>query len=129
MLCYNVNEKLVIFMKLIHYINGEKESTHKNLKNLCDKNEKKYKFFLDNISNYIYITDRLIFIRENDDYKFELEISNKPTCLLTLIKENKCFDISVISSSYKDNGSYIDIEYELETDNGDKHHIILEIEE
>ena len=116
-------------MKLTHFINGNITDSYADIANEEKEIEKKYKFFLDNITNYIYITDRLIFIRENDDYKFELEISNKPTCLLTLIKENKCFDINVISSSYKDNGSYIDIEYELESDDGDKHHIILEIEE
>lgn len=129
MLCYNVNEKLVIFMRLIHYINGKKDNTYNNLENLYDKKEKKYKFFLDNISNYIYITDRLIFIRESDEYKFELVISKNSSCSLTLNKENKLFDIKVISSSYCENDKYIDIKYELETDSGLVHHIILEIEE
>jgi len=129
MICYNVSEKMVILMKFIHYINGRKESSNNNLKNLYCKNEKKYKFFLDNITNYIYITDRLIFIRENEDYKFELEISNKSNCKLTLNSENKTFNINVLNASYKEEKNYIDIRYELETDIDSKHHIILEIEE
>lgn len=129
MICYNVSEKMVILMKFIHYINGRKESINNNLKNLYCKNEKKYKFFLDNITNYIYITDRLIFIRENEDYKFELEISNKSNCKLTLNSENKTFNINVLNASYKEEKNYLDIRYELETDIDSKHHIILEIEE
>lgn len=113
-------------MKLIHYING-------NLSDKCgeicienEKNIKKYKFFLDNIMNYIYITDRLVFIRESDDYTFELNISDNSSCKLYLKKENKEFNIDVKKSEYSENDKYIDFRYMLETSD-EEHHIILEI--
>lgn len=113
-------------MKLIHYING-------NLSDKCgeicienEKNIKKYKFFLDNITNYIYITDRLVFQRENDEYIFELNIGKESTCKIYLKTEKQELFIDVISANYKVEDEYIDIKYVLETDN-DEHHIILEI--
>ena len=126
MLCYNDLRKIGDFMKLIHFINNENKMEIDDIINLEEKNSKKYKFLLDNITNYIYITDRLIFIRENDDYKFTLEISSEPVCTITLKQEDKTFDIKVISASFEQKEGIINIFYELETDN-DKHHIKLEI--
>ena len=126
MLCYNDLRKIGDFMKLIHFINDENKMEIDNIINLEEKKSKKYKFFLDNIMNYIYITDRLIFIRENDDYKFELEISKKPVCTITLKDENKSFNINITNANFEESEHCIDIYYELETDN-DKHHVILEI--
>lgn len=120
---------MVIFMKLIHFVNGKKENIYDNVTNLCEENEKKYKFFLDNILNYIYITDRLIFIRENEDYIFNLEIAENPLCTINLKKENKEFDLEIKNCSYSVKDNYIDIKYEINNDGFDKHHIILEIEE
>lgn len=113
-------------MKLSHFINGKLDKKYLNIKCESEKSLKKYKFFLDNITNYIYITDRLVFIRESEDYYFELNISEKPTCKLLLKKENKEFIISVDNASYYENDKYTDIKYKLETDT-DEHHIILEI--
>ena len=118
---------MVIKMKLIHYINGKVETNEQISDNNVQKNEKKYEFFLDNIRNNIYITDRLVFIRQNDDYIFTLEISDKSFCTLELIKEKQVLDIEVLEASYKEYEKYIDINYVLNTDQ-DKHHIILEIE-
>ena len=127
LICYNASEKMVIKMKLIHYINGKVETNEQISDNNVQKNEKKYEFFLDNIRNNIYITDRLVFIRQNDDYIFTLEISDKSFCTLELIKEKQVLDIDVLEASYKEYEKYIDINYVLNTDQ-DKHHIILEIE-
>ena len=115
-------------MKLTHLINDNIYEEHEKLENICEKNEKKYKFFLDNISNYIYITDRLIFIRESDDYIIGLELGKTNTCTIKLKNENKKFDINVSEGSFVEADNRIEFEYILETDN-DKHHIILEIEE
>ena len=113
-------------MKLLHYINGNLSKIYNEIINEEEKNIKKYKFFLDNITNYIYITDRLVFIRESDDYLFELNISENPSSKLHLKNENKDFDIIVKKSSFIEKDNYIDFKYVLETDD-DEHHIILEI--
>ena len=114
-------------MKLIHYNNGNLSDTTSEITIEQEKNLKKYKFFLDNIINYIYITDRLVFIRESDDYKFELNISEKSSCKLYLKEENKEFNINVKSSNYNKNNKYIEFRYTLETSDEEEHHIILEI--
>lgn len=113
-------------MKLLHYVDGNLSDKTSKISIIEEKNIKKYKFFLDNIINYIYITDRLVFIRESDDYIFELNISNKSSCKIYLKKENKKFNINVINFDYKENDKYIDFRYILETSD-EEHHIILEI--
>lgn len=113
-------------MKLTHYIDGKVDKAYSNVKIKVEKNSKKYEFFLDNITNYIYITDRLIFIRESDDFRFELEINKKPSSTITIKKENQSFDIKVISANYKVNNKMISFNYKLETDEYD-HRIDLEI--
>lgn len=115
-------------MKLTHLINDDIHSEIKNVNNLFEKNDKKYKFFLDNISNYIYITDRLVFERENDEYKIHMEIGETNTCNIYLKDKDLSLDINVIDAKYKVDNNVVEYEYTLETDN-DKHHIILEIEE
>ena len=114
-------------MKLIHYINGRKSDSCKKIIIEDEKNSKKYKFFLDNITNYIYITDRLVFIRESDEYIFELNISDNSSCKLHLKEENKEFNVDVKKSSYSQNDTYIEFKYILETSEDEEHHIILEI--
>lgn len=126
MLCYNEVRKIGDFMKLTHLINGKVTSIHSDISNVSEKKEKNYDFFLDNIRNSIYITDRLIFIRESDDYIFTLEISDSSRSTLLLKKENMTFDINVVSAIYKDNKDSIDFSYKLESDD-DEHQIILEI--
>lgn len=125
-LCYNVIRKTGDFMKLTHIIGDKVNEKHHDIVNLEQENDNKYKFYLDNIMNYIYITDRLIFIRQNDDYKFSLEISEKPTCTIELIKENKIFDVNVQNANYKLDNKKIELNYLIETDEGE-HKIILEI--
>lgn len=126
MLCYNEVRKIGDFMKLTHLINGKVTSIHSDISNVSEKKEKNYDFFLDNIRNSIYITDRLIFIRESDDYIFTLEISDSSRSTLLLKKENMTFDINVVSAIYNDNKDSIDFSYKLESDD-DEHQIILEI--
>lgn len=114
-------------MKLYHYINNQLVDKCENLVNLNEKNNKKYKFNLDNISNCIYITDRLIFIRESDDYILSLEISKESNCKIKLKNENNDVYIKVLNSNYHVENNKIEFEYLLETDNN-HHHIILEID-
>lgn len=113
-------------MKLIHYIDGKLDKKYSDLVMIEEKKSRKYKFFLDNIMNYIYITDRLVFKRESEDYIIELNLSEKPSCKIYLKSENKDLEIVVVSSNYTINERYIDFKYVLDIDSKE-HHIILEI--
>lgn len=113
-------------MRLKHIINGKTVETYDNVVIKTEKNNEKYDFFLDNINNCIYITDRLIFIRENDEYRFKLEISSNPICEIYLKKENETFSINVRNANYVKTREKIEFTYKLETDE-DEHRIILEI--
>ena len=115
-------------MKLTHFVNSIKTEKRDNIVNKHNKKDKKYYFFLDNLSNYIYITDRLIFERENDEYIIKIELGKNNLCNIYLKKENLSFDIKVIEGTYIIKNNYIKFEYVLETDNN-KHCIILETEE
>ena len=108
--------KIGDFMKLVHIVNKNDETTFSNIKCKIDKKLKKYEFFLDNIRNCIYITDRLVYTRESDEYKFNLEISDNSKCNILLKEENLSFDIKVLSSSYCEKEDVIDFTYKLETD-------------
>jgi len=116
-------------MKLTHIINDKVINTHKNIELINKENSKKYEFMLDNILNSIYITDRLIFKRKSDEYEFLLQIGKKSCCTLKLIQENKEFDINIKFAEYEINENEINISYELDMDNDEKHFIKLEIEE
>lgn len=113
-------------MKLLHYIDGNLSEKYSDINVKKIKKYKKYEFLLDNIMNYIYITDRLVFKRETDEYIVEINICDKSSCKIYLKNENQELNINVISSSYEENVKYIDFKYILETDNKE-HHIILEI--
>lgn len=114
-------------MKLHHYINGKKVSTNSVDIIGYKKNSNNYEFYLDNIHNYIYITDRLVFKRTSNDYEFCIEIGKVNNCYINMINEKQIVYVNVLEASYKVNEKYVDIEYKIETDE-DKHHIILEIE-
>ena len=116
-------------MKFTHIINGNIVNEYNDIENIEEKNSKKYKFFLDNIQNNIYITDRLVFIRQNDEYIFQIEIGNKSVSSYKLKKENLDFPIQVKDSSYQVEGNVIRFNYELDTEDCEKHEIVLEIEE
>ena len=115
-------------MKMIHTINGKDEVVYNDIENLNKENNKKYHFFLDNISNNIYITDRLVFERENDEYIIHIEIGENNICNIYLKDKNLTLDIDVIDAKYSVKDHIIEYEYILDTDK-DKHKIILEIEE
>jgi hypothetical protein len=112
-------------MKLNHYIDEKLDISISNINVELDKNIKKYQFFLDNISNCIYITDRLNLIRENDEYILSIFLGQSNECNIHLKKEKADFKINVINGSYEEKNNYIKVEYILETDEK-KHTIILE---
>lgn len=114
-------------MILTHYIGNKIESTTNDIKRTIKKNEINYEFFLDNIHNYIYITDRLIFIRETSEYKFELIIDQVPTSKFNLKQENLLFDINVEFAKYNYTDDLLEIEYKIESDE-EIHKITIEKE-
>ena len=115
-------------MKLNHYINKKLNSSHDNIDYEFDKNLKKYSFFLDNIQNYIYITNGLIFIRENDEYIFTLNLSDENTANIKLKEEDKVFDIDVLDASYKISDNVIEFSYLIDEEEG-LHHIIMKVDD
>ena len=115
-------------MKIKHLINNELKNEYKNVKNKYQKKDNKYQFVLDNISNNIYITDRLVFERENDEYKIHIEIGKTNKCNIYLKDKEISFEINVIDASYRVDNKVLEYEYILETDN-DKHKIIIENED
>lgn len=116
-------------MKLTHKINDDVASIYEDIELISKENNKKYEFMLDNILNSIYITDRLIFRRKNDEYEFLLQIGSNSSCSIKLIQEDKEFDINVKDAKFDVYDNEINIYYELEMDNDEKHFIKLEIEE
>ena len=112
-------------MKITHLINDKEIGIYNNVDNLNKENNKNLNFFLDNIENNIYITDRFVFERENDEYKIHIEIGSDNLCTIYLKEKDLTFDVNVIDAKYKENNNIIEYEYILETDN-DKHKIIIE---
>ena len=115
-------------MKLNHYINRKLEKIYDNIDYEFDKISKKYSFFLDNIQNNIYITNGLIFIRENDDYIFTLNIGEETKASIKLKDENKVFDIDVLESNYKISNNVIEFSYLIDEEEG-LHHIIMKVDD
>ena len=112
-------------MKVTHYINGKEEKTYNNVENIVEENKEKYQFFIDNISNSIYITDRLIFERENDEYIIHIEIGDTNNCTIHLKDKDLKFDVKVLEANYQKNDKNVSFEYILETDES-KHKLIIE---
>ncbi len=113
-------------MKLLHYINGKLNNKYDDIDYKFSKLEKKYEFFLDNISNYIYITDRLIFIRENDEYIFTLEISENPSAKIIMKDKNDEYLIEISNTKYEVKENVIDFGYNVDGEN-EYHHIIMKV--
>ena len=115
-------------MEVWHYINNKLIKKYQNIDYKYDDLEKKYEFFLDNIQNYIYITDRLIFIRENDDYIFNLEIGVSNKADLKLKEHNKVFDLPISNAKYDVKDKVINIYYHIDIEN-ESHHIIMKVDD
>ena len=82
-------------------------------------------FFIDNIKNTINLNEQL-FIRENEEYTFTLDILNKKSTLL-LKKENYLLHLKVDYAILLTNQNNYEISYHLESQENDTL-IILELE-
>ncbi len=71
-----------------------------------------YIFSLDGVKTIIGSTR---FIRENDDYKFTLDIEERK-CLYFLKSQNMSFDIEVEKLMYKNENNIIILEYKISSD-------------
>lgn len=99
--------KKVISLKL--YKDNNLENEYQDIKTLYNKS---YIFVIDNIKTII---DEEKFIRENDEFKFHLDIKNKQATYL--LKEQKMlFDIKVEKISYKNENDIIILEYRISSD-------------
>lgn len=78
----------------------------------CMYTNNTYTLFLDEVKTIIN-EDQLI--RENNEFKFTLDIKNK-TALYLLKEKNMSFDILVEEINIKENKSNIILEYKLESD-------------
>ncbi len=97
------------------------EKEYKNIKALL--NNKKYTFKLDNIKTSI--SDRM-FTRENDEFKFTLDILKKEATYY-LKEKNILFDIEVLNLSSKNEDNNIILEYRLSSDDA-SFKIVIKIE-
>ena len=89
------------------------ENEYLNIKSLY--NNDTYKFKIDGIKTTI---SNKVFIRENSEYKFTLNLITKEG--LYLLKENDMlFDIDVLKLSFKFNDNNIILEYRLSSDEDD----------
>lgn len=79
----------------------------------------------ENVKTSIKIKENsIILIRENEEYKFYLELGNDSNAHYHLTKENMKFDILVENSEYCVNDKYITIDYKIES-NEYKNKIII----
>lgn len=115
-------------MNLIHYINGNINKSYENINYKFDVLSKKYNFFLDNIENNIYITDRLIFIRESDEYIFSLEIGDKSIGHIKMKNDNYEFDLDVENAEYKNQKGQIEFTYKISGDE-EQHKVVIKVDE
>lgn len=86
------------------------EQTYNNIKAIENNNE--YIFSLEGVKTIIGPSR---FIRENDEYKFELNINEK-TGLYYLKNQNMSFDIEVEKIKYKNEKNNIILEYKISSD-------------
>lgn len=99
--------KKVITLKL--YKDNKLENEYQNIKTLYNKS---YIFVIDNIKTTI---DENKFVRENNEFKFYLDIKNKQATYL-LKEQNLLFDIKVEKISYKNENDIIILEYRISSD-------------
>ncbi len=92
------------------YKNNRRNSSYENVSSIFKDN--KYTMILDEVKTII---SKDIVIRENDSYKFTLDINNK-TATYLLKEKNMLFDILVENVSVNYKKTNIIIEYKLESD-------------
>ena len=103
--------KKLISLKL--YKDKKLANSYHNIKSLYNNNT--YTFIIEDIKTSI--SDKY-FIRENNEFKFTLDIIKKEG--LYLLKENNMlFDIDVLNLSSKMNDNNIILEYRLSSDESD----------
>lgn len=79
----------------------------------------------ENVKTSIKIEENsIILIRENEEYKFYLELSDDANAYYYLTKEDTKFNIIVENSCYKVTENYITIDYKIES-NEFKNKIII----
>lgn len=91
------------------YKNNKLENEYQNIKCLYNNS---YIFVIDMVKTTI---DETKFIRENDEFKFYLDIKNKQATYL-LKEQNMLFDIEVEKISYKNENDIIILEYRISSD-------------
>ncbi len=70
----------------------------------------------DDVTTSIKIKNKtLIFIRDNSEYNFQLDICSTPKAILTLKEENVQFDVKVEYSDFIETKKMIKFRYKLET--------------
>ena len=103
--------------------NTRLELEAKDIAAFCSDN--KYTFFMDDIKTIISNT---VFIRENKEYLFELDIKNKK-CTYLLKPNNLTFDIDVEKISYEARDKEIRLTYKITSDEEEIELILEEIGE
>lgn len=105
------------------YKNTRLELEAKEIAAFCGDN--KYTFFIDDVKTEL---SNSVFIRENKEYLFELDIKNKK-CTYLLKPNNLTFDIDVEKISYEKNGNEIRLTYKITSDEEEIKIILEEIGE
>jgi len=82
------------------------------------------------IENYQYIVDlnNQLFIRENEEFYFKMDIKNKKA-IYNLKELDKIFDIKVKYSELKNKNNLYNIKYKLETEESINHLLIKILEQ
>lgn len=98
--------------KSINIILYEKNKIIKKYNNIkAIYEEDKIIFNIDNIKNTLTSAH---YIRENNEYLFDLNI-NKKECILTLKEHNITYDIKVTKAEYTTSDKNITLEYKIES--------------
>ena len=114
-ICYNLIEKGITMIKNCNIkLYHNDKLIENNIINIIENNNK-ISFLLNDIKNII---DKNTFIRENNEYRFILNIEDKE-CSYLLKEKNTLYDIKVNKSSIKQKDNIIEILYNIETNDED----------
>lgn len=120
-LCYNHKEKkeVVFLTHTIDFIFSKENDEIMNKKDIpaIYKNNT-LSFIIDEIKyTFLIKCDRLLFQRENKEFKFKLIISKDNKCTYLLKNTQTLLDIKVINGYYTYIDNILNIKYKLETEN------------
>lgn len=101
---------MVVNMNLKLYKSNKIELEYSNIKAL--NKEESISFIIDNIKTTL---NNDFFIRENNEFKFVLDIKNK-SCIYIFKEKGMTFDIAVENLYFKRRFNYICLIYKIETD-------------